>query len=179
MFHKTRKLALDAMLAAMCAVLGYLSLDFGNLKITFESLPILVGALLFGASDGAAIAGVGTLIYQLIRYGITVTTPLWILPYVLGGLLVGFYARRRAFALSQVQTIFIVTAAELMITVLNTGALYIDSHIFGYYTATLIYGVLALRLGICVVKALAFAFLLPPLLKALQEKDRGKPEKNP
>ena len=32
---KTRQLALNAVLAAMCAALGYLSLDFGNLKITF------------------------------------------------------------------------------------------------------------------------------------------------
>ena len=80
---KTKKLAMDSMLAAMCAVLGYLSLDFGNLKITFESVPILLGALLLGPIDGMAIGGVGTLLYQLVRYGVSVTTPLWILPYVL------------------------------------------------------------------------------------------------
>ena len=94
---KTRQLALNAVLAAMCAALGYLSLDFGNLKITFESVPILIGALLFGGLDGAAIGAVGTLIYQLLRYGVTVTTPLWILPYVLCGLVVGVYARRHDF----------------------------------------------------------------------------------
>ena len=77
---KTKKLAMDSMLAAMCAVLGYLSLDFGNLKITFESVPILLGALLLGPIDGMAIGGVGTLLYQLVRYGVSVTTPLWILP---------------------------------------------------------------------------------------------------
>ena len=73
---KTKKLAMDSMLAAMCAVLGYLSLDFGNLKITFESVPILLGALLLGPIDGMAIGGVGTLLYQLVRYGVSVTTPL-------------------------------------------------------------------------------------------------------
>ena len=77
---KTKKLAMDSMLAAMCAVLGYLSLDFGNLKITFESVPILLGALLLGPIDGMAIGGVGTLLYQLVRYGVSVTTLLWILP---------------------------------------------------------------------------------------------------
>ena len=66
---KTRKIALDSMLAAMCAALGYAALDFNNLKITFESLPILLGALLLGPVDGMAIGVVGTLIYQLIRYG--------------------------------------------------------------------------------------------------------------
>ena len=51
---KTRQLALNAVLAAMCAALGYLSLDFGNLKITFESVPILIGALLFLVDERAA-----------------------------------------------------------------------------------------------------------------------------
>ena len=77
---KTRKIALDSMLAAMCAALGYAALDFNNLKITFESLPILLGALLLGPVDGLAIGVVGTLIYQLIRYGVSATTLLWILP---------------------------------------------------------------------------------------------------
>ena len=99
--RSTKQLALDAMLAAMCAVLGYLSLDFGNLKVTFESVPILLGALLFGPADGAAVGLVGTLIYQLLRYGGAVTTPLWIAPYVLCGLLVGLYAKRNGFALDR------------------------------------------------------------------------------
>ena len=71
MHFKTKQLTLDAMLAAMCAVLGYLSLDFGNLKITFESLPILLGAMLFGPADGFLIGTVGTFIYQLLRYGVS------------------------------------------------------------------------------------------------------------
>ena len=167
---KTRQLALNAMLAAMCAALGYLSLDFGNLKITFESVPILIGALLFGGLDGAAIGAVGTLIYQLLRYGITVTTPLWILPYVLCGLVVGIYARRRSFALTQMQTVFIVVLAELMVTGLNTIALIVDAKIYGYYTPTLITGALLLRLVLCVGKALVYALVLPPLLSQLRKR---------
>ena len=54
---KTKQLTLDAMLAAMCAVLGYVALDMGNIKITFESLPILLGAsLVTGAVTGLAAA---------------------------------------------------------------------------------------------------------------------------
>ncbi len=167
---RTRKLAIDAMLAAMSAVLGYISLDFISLKITFESVPILIGALLFGPLDGAAIGLVGTLIYQLLRYGISTTTLLWILPYVLCGLLVGLYAKMRSFDLTQKQTLFIVVLAELMVTLLNTGVIYIDSKLFGYYTPTLITGSLALRLAICAGKAVAYSFALPPLLKAVNKK---------
>ena len=92
---KTRKLALNAVLAAMCAALGALALDLNSIKITFESFPILLGALLFGPLDGLAVGFVGTLLYQLLRYGVSVTTPLWILPYALAGLVTGFYAKRR------------------------------------------------------------------------------------
>ena len=164
---KTRQMAMDAMLSAMCAVLGYLAIDLGNLKITFESLPVLLGALLFGPLDGAVIGGVGTLIYQLLRYGVSVTTPLWILPYVLAGWLCGFVARRKSFSLTRRQTLLLVVVCELLITLINTAVLYLDSVIFHYYFPGFITGSLALRLGICVVKAAAFGAILPALVQAV------------
>ncbi len=168
--RSTKQLALDAMLAAMCAVLGYISLDFISMKITFESVPILIGALLFGPLDGAAIGLVVTLIYQLLRYGVSTTTLLWILPYVLCGLLVGWYASAHRFELTQKQMLFIVVVAELMVTLLNTGVIFVDSKIYGYYTPALITGSLALRLVICVGKAVAYAFALLPLLNAVRKR---------
>lgn len=166
---KTRQLTMDAMLAAMCAVLGCLALNFGNLKFTFESLPIHIGALLFGPVDGMLIGGVGTLLYQLLRYGVTATTLLWILPYALCGLSVGWCARERGFSLSSRQTVVLIVLNELLITVLNTAALYIDSHIYGYYTPTFITGVLGLRLVICVVKAVAYGSVLPGVIRLLRQ----------
>ena len=50
----------------------------------------ILAALLCSPLDGAAVGGIGTLLYQLLRYGVTATTPLWILPYILCGLLVGW-----------------------------------------------------------------------------------------
>ena len=62
---KTRQLTMDAVLAAMCAALGSISIDLGNLKFSFESLPVIIGALLFGPVDGVFIGGIGTLIASL------------------------------------------------------------------------------------------------------------------
>ena len=165
---KTRQLAVDAMLCAVCAVLGYVALDLGNIKITFESLPVLLGALLFGPVDGMLIGGIGTLSYQLIRYGITATTPLWIAPYVVCGLLVGAWAHRRDFALSRRQTVVLVVLAELVVTALNTAALYVDSKLYGYWFPGFIQGMLALRLVICVVKAVAFGLILPNVIETVR-----------
>ena len=130
---KTRQLCLDAVLAAMCAVLGAVSLDLGNMKFSFESLPVLIGAFLFGPLDGLLIGGVGTLLYQLLRYGVTVTTPLWIMPYMLCGLFVGWYAKKRP-SLTKGQMSFAIFAAGILIFVLNTFVLYVDSKVYGYYS---------------------------------------------
>ena len=40
-----RRLAADAMFAAMVTVLGLVSISTGNLKITVEALPVFLGAL--------------------------------------------------------------------------------------------------------------------------------------
>lgn len=169
-----KRLSIDALLAAMCAVLGYLSLDFGNLKITFESLPVLIGALLFGAADGMAVGGVGTLIYQLLRYGVTLTTPLWILPYVLCGLWAGHYARTRDFRLNAGQLAYVTVISGVGIFLLNTAVLYLDSKIYGYYSFAFIFGTFLVRLLICIVKAVAFAALLPSLLNAARQALKGR-----
>ncbi len=165
----TRQLAIDAMLAAMVAVLGYVSIDTGAVKFTFESLPILIGALLFGPVDGMLIGGVGTLIYQILRYGVSATTLLWMAPYILCGALVGLYAKKRGFTLNRAQILTVVILNEILITILNTGVIYLDSKLYGYYYPALIYGNLALRFVVCILKAAAFGLILPALLKQIRK----------
>ena len=166
---KTKKLASDAVLGAMCAVLGAISLDMGSIKITFESLPVLIAAFMFGPLDGMAVGGIGTLIYQLLKYGVTITTPLWILPYVLCGLFVGMYAKKYSFNLSWKQSSAAIFLSGFMVLLLNTLSLYIDSRIFGYYTPAFIYGALVPRIIIWLLKAAVFSAFLPGLIKTLKK----------
>ena len=165
---KTRQLTLDAMLCALCAVLGYVALDLGNVKLTFESLPILLGGLLFGPVDGMLIGGMGTLIYQLLRYGVSATTLLWIVPYVVCGLIAGTWSRLNHFRLERAQTVFLVISAELAVTGLNTIPIYVDSKLYGYYYPGIILGVLTLRLVISVGKGIAFGLILPELIGTIR-----------
>lgn len=169
---KVRQLTTDAMLAAACAVLGYIAVDLGNIKITFESFPILLGALLFGPLDGLIVGGIGTFIYQMLRYGFSATTFLWILPYVLCGFIVGFWAKKKDFTFTKSALTVTVVLNELLITVLNTGVLYIDSKIYGYYNPVYIFGSTGIRLVICIVKAVVFALalylVLEPVRKAIR-----------
>ena len=164
----TRQMALDAVLAAVCAVLGYYGPDLGNMKITFEGLPVILAALLCSPMDGAAVGGIGTLLYQLLRYGVTATTPLWILPYILCGLLVGWIGDRCAPEKSFPRLAATVLAGEGLIFLLNTLVIYADSKIYGYYSYAYVFGSFWIRLGICAVKTLLYAAVLPGLLAALR-----------
>lgn len=165
---KTKQLATDAVLAAMCAILGAVSLDFGNLKISFESLPVLMAALMFGPWDGFAVGGVGTLIYQLLRYGVSVTTPLWMLPYALCGLMAGYYARREGFNLNQRQISAAVFASCAVIFLLNTAVMYIDSKVYGYYSFAYIFGTILPRIAVFLIKSAAFSAVMPMLIRAVK-----------
>lgn len=162
------RLSTDAMLCAMCAVLGYLAIDLTTVKITFESLPIFLAAIMFGPVDGLAVGAVGTLIYQLLRYGFSATTLLWMFPYMLLGVLVGLFAKHYNFRPGRIQTLAVVTIGELLVTALNTGVIYADSKLYGYYYPMIILGSLAIRLIISIVKGALFGIALPPLITAVR-----------
>ena len=176
---KTKRLAIDAMLAAMFFVLSLFSINLPGMKITLDSLPILIAAMLLGPVDGLAVGLVGSFLNQMITYGFTATTLLWILPAGLRGLLVGLYAKRRAFSLSVPQTIFITVVTALFVTALNTFIMYVDSKVYSYpFAATL--PTVALRIVAGIVTAVVFSLILPSLLSALRrilgkEKDPASP----
>ena len=171
---KTRQLAIDAVLSAMCAVLGTVAIDLNSIKITLESFPVLLGALLFGPIDGMVIGFVGTLLYQLLRYGVSVTTLLWILPYAVTGFLAGWFAKKHSFRLSSRQTIGIVTIAEILVTALNTGVMYLDSRIYGYWFRGFISAMLIPRTAVCIIKATAFGLILPKVIEIVKKAAPGR-----
>jgi ECF transporter S component (folate family) len=164
---KTKRLALDAMLAAMFVVLSLFSINLPGMKITLDSLPILIGAALLGPLDGLAVGLIGSFLNQMITYGFSATTVLWILPAGLRGLLVGLYAKHHGFSMNAAQCVFITVSTALLVTALNTLFLYVDSWVYSYsYVAAL--PTLLLRIAAGVITAVLFSLLLPPLLGTLR-----------
>lgn len=166
---KTYQITIDALLAAMCAVLGgVLMIDLQVVKITLESYPVFLAAMMYGPVDGMLVGGIGTLIYQLLGpYGITPTTPLWILPYIIAGAAVGLYAKKHSFNNTPKQIRLCICLMELLILVLNTGVIYVDSNIYGYYSFSYVFGAVGYRVLISVGKAVLFGIFTPGLLKRL------------
>jgi len=165
----TKRLVIDAMLAAMVAVLGAVAVTTNAFKVTFESFPIILGGLMFGPVDGLLIGGIGTLIYQLLEYGISATTALWILPYCISGLILGLFGKKYNFRNTKKQILIIVVITEFIITILNTGVMYVDARLYNYYFPGFITGSLALRIGICIVKSIVFGIVTPKITTAVKK----------
>ena len=166
---KTRRMVLDGMLIALYFVLGYyLVLNLGNMKITLEAFPILVAALLLGPIDGLLVGGLGALLIQLLSYGITPTTILWIAPHALSGLLVGLAAKSRWYQKTRGQTIALCIASALLVTALNTLALVVDSKMYGYYSAAIL-AAIPMRILTGIITAVVFGAALPILLERLEK----------
>lgn len=164
----TKKMTTTAMLAAVTAVLGLIALDFGTFKITLESLPVILAGLMFGPVCGVLTGGIGTFLYQLYKYGLEPSTPLWVLPYMAAGLVSGLLAKKAGYSNTNRQIFLISTLCLVLITVLNSFGMYV----VGYYAvgnigSSAFWVSLGIRSGTCLIKIVAFGALLPILLKKL------------
>jgi hypothetical protein len=73
--------------------------------------------------------------------------------------------RRKRYNLSRTQTAVIVVLSSLLVSTMNTGALYVDSKIYGYYAFGFVFGVAGIRYLLSILTAILYTVVLPPLLK--------------
>ena len=166
---KPKRLVTNAMLIAMYVVLSLVAtINLGNMKFTLDSLPIIVGAALFGPGDGMLIGLLGSFTNQMLTYGFSATTLLWIIPAGVRGLLIGLFAKHHNFDMSFKQTQFITISSALIVTALNTAAMYIDSKIYGYYSFAYVFGGILPRIIAGIIIAFIFGAILPHILKPLK-----------
>lgn len=174
---KPKRLVTNAMLIAMYVVLSLVAtINLGNMKFTLDSFPIIIGSALFGPVDGMLIGLLGSFTNQMITYGFSATTLLWIIPAGVRGLLIGLYAKKHNFDMSLRQTQFITVSSALLVTALNTAAMYIDAKIYGYYSFAYVFGGIVPRIVAGIIIAFIFGAVLPHVLKPLRNVviDRSK-----
>lgn len=151
---------IGAMLIAVYTVLStYASVSLGNIRFTFEALPVLLAAALYGPAPAVTVGALGSFLNQLLTYGLTPTTLLWILPHAAGGAVAGLMCRKGR------PLILAACASALTVTLLNTLAMYVDSRMYGYYSAYYVFGALLYRLLGGIVTGMLFSQLLPPVLR--------------
>lgn len=164
----TRRIVLDAMLIALAFILGKFTIPIAkSMEISIDCLPIIVGAVILGPIDGLTIGLLAEFMTQLFgAYGLTPTTPIWMIPLGAMGFVIGLYSKHNNFILSTKQTVFITSLAAVIRTMLNTVVLYIDAYIFKYDYAVSIIIIPRLILGI--ITASIISILLPRLLAPIK-----------
>lgn len=163
-----KTLCVQAVMIALFVVLDMLSLKMGNIKITFGGLPIILCAILYGPVSGMSVGLLGSFIGQLLSYGLSATTVLWILPAGVRGLTMGllFLAFKKKESVPVLGAEIVATS--LLVTVLNTLVGYLDSLIIGYPYALALAESL-FRLASSVITAVAYTAVVPILLKAVRK----------
>lgn len=165
----TKRLVLDALCVALYIALNLVSIPLPGIKITLDALPILLAALLFGPVDGLIVGLMGNFLAAAVGlgYGLSATTPLWMIPPGLRGLLVGLAGRSKRFSLKALPlgTLMVVTA--LITTAVTTGVMWLDCLVYQYsFLVSYLPGIPA-RILAGIVTALIYSCVLPPLLQAL------------
>ena len=162
-----KRLTTNAGLIALYVVLSFVSLNFGFLKLSFALLPVFLSALCFGAVDAVAVGAVASFIQQMLTYGFTATTVLWMLPPIVLGALVGLYARSKQFDMTIRQHAFIIAIGCLTVTTINTGVMLIDGWVYGYPVA-FTFSVVSLRYVSSIAMAVIYTIVVPRVVTLIR-----------
>lgn len=169
-----RRIVMDGLLIALFYALSLFSIEGAGVKLSFASLPVVIGAMAFGPLDGFLIGFLGEFCSQMLHYGFTVTTVLWLLPPALRGLVIGFGTRifRRKLAVPEFKRKLplyyaVCLFAAVVTSAVNTPVYYIDSKLFGYYSYALVFGAALTRLLTNLLNSAITASIAIPILLAL------------
>lgn len=174
-----KRLVLGGLLTALYVILAsFLKIPLGGLKVTIEGLPVIIAAVLFGPVDGAVVGFLGEFMNQMLEFGFTPTTLLWILPSVVRGLMVGLCLlplKKQGSLLSEkprsvhLVIFFAVNmVAAVVVSGLNTFTLYVDSKMFGYYSYAMVFGSFVARIILGVATSIAMSVMTLPIVAGLK-----------
>jgi len=128
------KICTLALLTAMMVLLSLtLSIRTPTFKLSFGSLPVVLGAMIFGPIEGAIVAIFGEFLVQLLTYGLVPTTIIWIIPPAIRALVVGtmvLYLRRNGSAPLESRPVLCYATCiigAILTTTGNTFGMWLDS----------------------------------------------------
>lgn len=166
-----RKVVLIAFYTALFVVLSlYGTINLSGMKLTIQNLPIYVGAIMLGAVPGAAIGFAGMFINQLITYGFSATTLFWVLPQTIIGGICGYIFENKIIRVgSGIKFWICIITLQVILTVINTIVILIDSLIFGYFSFLVVFGPLVLRIMVSIIVGIIYCIVIPPIIKLIKK----------
>lgn len=169
------RICLIGMFSALYLALNLVGFRAWSFHVTFASLPVIVGSLLFGPIEGMLIALIGEFFNQVLSYGFDVTTLLWLIPPAVRGLVVGgaaLLAEKKGQRLEDRYGLCyaVCVAAALCTTAVNTVVMYVDSVIKAYYSFAYVFGSAVIRVGSGILTAVAVSTVAVPLVQLLRRR---------
>ena len=171
----TRRLVLDALLIALYVVFSTVfTIKTPIIEISLASMTILLSAKLFGLADALAVATLGSFIEQLLSpYGLSYSTLIFMAPFIVMAAFASLGFRvakgKNGFAFFAV-----IIVSELLLTVLNTAALYLDGYLM-HYAVKALHLIAIPRLinsaGRIVISSVIMSMLVPVLSPLLRKKE--------
>ena len=167
----TRRLVTNGILVALHVVLCQIAtIPIGNsLSITVSGITETVAGLMFGPLSGGLVGLLGSLLNQIIKYGFSVTTVLWIIPAGLKGLLCGWYAKAHGYEFKPWQIYWVLLVTAVVVTSVNTTVMVVDATVFGYNTKATVLAQMGIRYLNGALTSVAYMLICIPLLKNLQK----------
>ena len=159
----TRKIAFVGVLSALYIILSLLSVGSNNFKVSFESFTVLVTGTLLGPLEGFLVGVIGEFVHQILLYGVDPTTPLWLIPYAMEGLVAGLLAKKALWPGEPTlkNYIAVVVSCEFLLTLLVTPVNAISAIIQGWGNWLTISAGIPLRLAVMVVRMIIYCAILP------------------
>lgn len=126
---------LSLLTAAMVLLSMTVSIRTPYFKLTLGSLPVVLAAMLYGPLEGALVAVLGEFAVQLLGYGLTPTTVIWIWPPAIRALVVGsagVWMRRRGTRLEARPPVCyaVCIVGAVLTTIGNTFGMWLDSLVY-------------------------------------------------
>ena len=174
MENRTKKLVTASLFAALYYLLSiFAKITLApNFRLSFAGLPVILSGMLLGPSYGLLTGLVGSFLEQLLGpYGLTVTTPLWLIPEMGRGLVTGLLCRRLGDSVGSKQDVRLWTvlcAGAFFVTCFNTFAIWADAKIIGYDAQGLGVAVFFLKLLSGAFTMLLFTLVLPQILRVAE-----------
>ena len=174
--NNKRLAAIDISLCAVSIALHiilelFLTIRIGNdLKISLAALPFLIIAFVCGPLEGLISGLVGTFLSQLLTFGITITTPFWVLPYAIQALTAGliFRAFKRKITVRNIGvSVFLGGLAGVVVT---WFASYFDGVVFfKYMTLEALIALIPIRLLVWLGLSIVYTAICYAVTRALRK----------
>ncbi len=159
---------------ALYIALSFVTIRFPGQEITFKGIAIILSSVIGGPIDGVLVAISGEFFNQLIGpYGLTPTTPLWILPHVFRALIVGLMMRKKDLTKDKLYWAFVVILSGLVVTLSNSFVIWLDALIYEYPSG-LVWLTIFTRAATTITTSILYIIVVPLLVKPLLKLNKIK-----